>query len=208
LLTTDTETKAAHLRQASTKYDRGDVIVRVVPNRGRDVGPMLTVLDDKILQRYDIIGHLHGKRSPLIEGQIGDQWREFLWQNLIGGLHPMMDIIVDRFVAEPDLGLVFPSDPTLCGWDTNRDLAAKIATRCGIAEPLPAQIDFPVGMMFWSRVDALRPLIALRLQCEDFPEEPVAYDGTILHALERLLPFVARQAGYRYSVTHVPDTTR
>ena len=34
-----------------------------------------------------------------------------------------------------------------------------------------------------------------------------AGDGTIMHALERLLPFVAQHVGYRLAVTHVPGVT-
>ena len=30
----------------------------------------------------------------------------------------------------------------------------------------------------------------------DFPSEPVGPDGTLLHAIERLYPFVAQEAGY------------
>ena len=43
---------------------------------------------------------------------------------------------------------------------------------------------------------------------DDYPKEPVPYDGTVLHALERLLPFVASQVGYRFAATHVPGMTR
>jgi lipopolysaccharide biosynthesis protein len=35
----------------------------------------------------------------------------------------------------------------------------------------------------------------------------VPLDGTILHAIERLLPFVARHAGYGFLTTHLPDVT-
>jgi lipopolysaccharide biosynthesis protein len=44
-------------------------------------------------------------------------------------------------------------------------------------------------------------------RCEDYPPEPLPHDGTILHAIERLLPFVARHAGCRFATTHVPGVT-
>jgi lipopolysaccharide biosynthesis protein len=53
----------------------------------------------------------------------------------------------------------------------------------------------------------LKPLFNLKLGWSDYPEEPLPNDGTILHALERLLPFVAQHAGYRLAVTHVPGVT-
>ena len=37
--------------------------VRVFDNRGRDIGPFLTGFGEVILDRYDIIGHVHTKRS-------------------------------------------------------------------------------------------------------------------------------------------------
>ncbi len=75
-------------------------------------------------------------------------------------------------------------------------------------EPLPPFFDFPIGTMFWARTSALGPLLALGLDWNDYPAEPVPVDGTILHAIERLLPFAARHAGYRYATTHVPGCTR
>ena len=77
----------------------------------------------------------------------------------------------------------------------------------GIKVPLPPFFEFPIGTMFWARVDALRPLFELKISRDEYPEEPVPDDGTILHALERLLPFVAQHVGYRLAVTHVPGVT-
>jgi lipopolysaccharide biosynthesis protein len=61
--------------------------------------------------------------------------------------------------------------------------------------------------MFWARTKALMPLFDLKLGWDDYPEEPVPIDGTLLHAIERLLPFAARHAGYQYATTHVPGVT-
>ena len=44
-------------------YSRGTIDVRVFDNRGRDIGPFLTGFGEVILDRYDIIGHLHTKKS-------------------------------------------------------------------------------------------------------------------------------------------------
>jgi lipopolysaccharide biosynthesis protein len=161
------------------------------------------------LNSYDLVGHVHSKRSltntPLLinENAWGDAWREFLWQNLLGGLYPMMDRIVAAFEQQNTLGLVFPSDPNMVGWDTNRDHAAEIAARMGWKHPLPDYFDFPLGTMFWMRRDALQPLLDLGLTWDDYPEEPVPYDGTILHALERLVPIACELAGFTQAVTHI-----
>jgi len=207
MLTTDTKAKARSLRSATRRYARGEVLIRVVPNRGRDIGPLLTAHAEEIAQHYDLIGHVHGKRSLAVDAAMGETWREFLWQNLLGDLHPMMDVIVERFANDERLGIVFPSDPHLCDWDNNREIAEHLAGRMGIKEPLAPFFDYPNGTMFWARAAVLKPLFDLKLGSSDYPEEPLPNDGTILHALERLLPFVARHAGYGFAVTHVPGMT-
>jgi glycosyltransferase involved in cell wall biosynthesis len=208
LLTTNDNAKATILRRATAQYELGEVVIRIVPNRGRDFGPLLTAFAEEVVRHYDVIGHVHGKRSAAVGAAIGETWREFLWQNLLGDLHPMMDVIVQRFTEDEKLGLVFPSDPHLCDWDNNRGIAEDLAKRVGIKETLPPFFEFPVGTMFWARVDALRPLFDLQLGWDDYPEEPLPFDGTIMHALERLLPFVARHAGYRFATTYIPGVTR
>jgi lipopolysaccharide biosynthesis protein len=137
----------------------------------------------------------------------GESWRDFLWQNLLGGLHPMMDRIVSAFELDDRLGLVFPSDPNLCGWDENRELSSGLAKRMGWVGPLPDHFEFPVGTMFWFRVNALEPMLSLQLDWDDYPSEPVARDGTLLHSLERLMVFSCQLAGFRHAVTHVPGVT-
>jgi lipopolysaccharide biosynthesis protein len=206
-LTTNNNANARLLGRAAANYSRGEVILKVVPNRGRDVGAMLTALSDELMS-YEIIGHFHGKRSVHVpDPNIGERWREFLWQNLLGDCFPMMDTILDYFAEFEGVGLVFADDPHLSDWDLNRDIAEDLARKCGMRSPLPPSLDFPIGTMFWARRRALEPLFALGLKWNDYPAEPIPIDGTILHAIERLLPFVARHAGYRYATTHIPGMT-
>jgi glycosyltransferase involved in cell wall biosynthesis len=206
LVTTDSDDKAADLETTLRDYALGDVRIEVVPNRGRDFGPLLG-LGSELLGKYDVVGHVHGKRSVSTDETMGNSWREFLWQHLIGDVYPMADFILDHFSREKDLGLVFANDPHLPDWDGNRTIAEDVVHRMGIDEPLPNFFEFPVGTMFWARPEALKPLFDLGLKWEDYPEEPVPYDGTILHALERLLPFAAKRAGFGFAVTHVAGVT-
>lgn len=211
LITTNEGAKANWLTQYLSGYTRGKVVVRVVPNRGRDLGPLLTEFAAE-LDDYEVVGHVHSKCSKWADGKPaendwGEAWREFLWQNLLGGLYPMIDRIVAAFGHHERLGLVFPSDPHLVGWDDNRDCAAKLAPRLGWNGPLPEHFDFPLGDMFWVRRAALRPFLDLRLTWDQYPEEPLPYDGTLLRSLERLSPFACQAAGFDFAVTHVPGVT-
>jgi glycosyltransferase involved in cell wall biosynthesis len=211
LLSTDETSKASLLRKATAQYRRGEVHVRVLPNRGRDIGAFLTGFREDIGSRYEIVGHVHAKRSLFALGSsdphLGERWRRFLWDNLLGEEHAMMDMIIDRLSADDRLGLVFPDSPQLPCWDGNREIAEQLARRIGMTADLPPFFDFPAGTMFWARTAALKPLFDLQLEWEDYPSEPMPSDGTILHALERLLPFVAQHAGYRFAATHVPGVT-
>ena len=206
-LTTTAREKATVIKKVLKRFGVKDAEVSIVANRGRDIGPFL----DKFRNHekvYDVIGHLHGKKSPHVQSLVGERWREFTLQHLVGGVAPMADIILKHFADDPKLGLVFPEDPHLNDWDTNREIADALAKRMKLDMPLPTHFDFPIGSMFWARPRALKPMFDLRLEIQEFPAEPAAIDGTILHALERLLGFANAKAGFRYATTHVPGILR
>ena len=209
-LTTSSEEKAAILRQATSGY-RQKVEIEVVSNKGRDIGPFLHVLRKDIIGKYEIVGHLHGKRSTHVHSvgpKAGDLWRNFLWQHLLGPKVAAADIIVSQLLADPKLGVVFPEDPNIIGWDFNRDFAEELAKRMHLGDPLPEYIDFPAGTMFWARSAAMEPFLGLDLTWEDYPPEPLPVDGSFLHAMERLIPFVAKEAGYEFATSHLPGVGR
>ncbi len=204
LVSTDTPEKAERLERVLDGRTGGRVLVRVMPNRGRDLGPFLTGFREE-LAAYDVVGHVHGKRSlSAADAAMGESWRAFLWENLLGGQHAMLPRILDAFAAQPELGLVFAADPHLVGWDANRAHGERLAARMGLHEALPDAFDFPLGTMFWMRRECFAVLASLDIGWDEYPSEPLADDGTVLHALERLMPLVARRAGLGCAVTHVP----
>lgn len=206
-LTTTGKDEAAQIERTLKTRKIRAAEVRIVPNRGRDIGAFLGLLGRQ-LANYDVIGHMHGKKSPHVAAQIGDGWRDFSFQHLIGARYPMADIVLSNFASDPTLGLVFPEDPHLNDWDQNARLGAELARRMRIRQPLPAHFDFPIGTMFWARPAALKPLLDLKLNWNDFPREPLPIDGTIIHAIERLVGFAASKAGFSYATTHVPGSVR
>ncbi|MBZ5782264.1 rhamnan synthesis F family protein, partial [Klebsiella aerogenes] len=81
-------------------------------------------------ERYDVIGHVHGKRSPHTleyDSDLGNRWRVFLWEHLIGPSAPTADIVLQAMEADSKLGLVFPANPELVGWELNLSEAEKLA---------------------------------------------------------------------------------
>lgn len=195
------------VRYAFARYRSGKVEVSVVPNRGRDIGALATGLKDSILTgNYDLIGHLHGKKSVANGGNEGERWRKYLLDNLCGD-RATLDQIIDLFQANQKVGLVFAEDRHVVGWSDNLSIAEDLANRMVPCPKLPPIPCFPVGTMFWARPAALKPIWDLELDWSDYPVEPVPYDGTILHALERMLPSVCEAAGFEWMTVYREGTS-
>jgi|GEM_PF-472100 len=183
-------------------------LVRQTTNRGRDIGPFFTAFAEE-LGGYDIIGHFHTKKSPHVTlSNLVPDWIEFLLENMIGGKFRAADAILTAFSKDEKLGLVFADDPHLIGWDKNRHFAATLAEKMGMPPLNDGFFPFPVGTMFWARPQALAPIFNLKLDWDDYPSEPLPIDGSMLHALERLLPSAARHAGFTHRSTYGPGINR
>ena len=79
LVTTTSDDRAAAIESILATHGEFASIL-VVPNLGRNIGPLLMHFDR--IEGYDVVGHLHGKRSPQQTGAQGDNWRTFLWDHL------------------------------------------------------------------------------------------------------------------------------
>ena len=135
-------------------------------------------------------------------------WVNHLMETLLGAQHRAAEAILSAFANDPKLGLVFADDPHLIGWDKNLAFARPLAQRLRL-DRLPEQFfSFPVGTMFWARPAALKALLESGLQWDDYPSEPLPIDGSMLHALERLLPTVVEHAGFRRRVAYAVGITR
>lgn len=184
--------------------------LKVVQNRGRDIGPLITEFGKELVNSYEIIGHVHTKKSELISDRdAAEGWSRFQYETTLGGARAgaMVDRIVSAFLDDERLGIVFPADPHVLGWTANERIARELGPRLGVAE-LPEAFEFPVGTMFWIRAAALRPFVDLGLNWDSYPGEPLAYDGTLLHALERLFGVVPLARGFSLAMTSVKGVTR
>ena len=114
--------------------------------------------------------------------------------------------IISTFEQNPRLGLLTPPEPNhdaffpTCGfeWGPNFDNTKKLADELGLTVPMSAYKSpvAPLGTMFWFRPKAMQPLYAKDWEYNDFPPEPNGIDGSLLHAIERIYPFIVQQAGY------------
>ncbi len=177
-------------------------------NRGRDISALLVTCHD-ILPKYEYICFVHDKREKFAEAkQDGDFWIENLWGNTIASKEYLANIF-DELDNNPQIGLLVPPEPAgmyLNAWykpawgssfTPTEDLAKELGLNC------PISIDKPpitLGTTFWCRYEALKKLFERDWKYTSFPEEPLPDDGTISHAVERILGFVAQDAGYKTSI--------
>lgn len=212
-ISTDTEEKKAAILDGMNGIPNRLTIV-VVKNRGREYAGFLIGLRDYV-KEYDYICIAHGKKSrydkPYI---IGDSFAFHCFENTLSST-PYIENVISVFEDNPRLGLLVPPTPehgvyySTIGreWKVNYALVEDLMRKWGFPAPVSGEKPpvAPLGGFFWFRSKALQKLFDRNFVYEDFPEEPCTLkDGTIMHAIERLYPFVAQAAGY-YSAWVMTD---
>lgn len=205
ILTTSSEKNLKKIEQSAKKLSPRKIIVLKIANRGRDVSALL-VGAAKYVENYDLICFAHDKKTTQFEPYtIGKSFAYKCFENVLGSKEYVQNII-ERFNQEPKLGLIMPPPPNHAAfygilgteWGNNYNLASSIAKELNMRvkmdlfkEPIA-----PLGTMFWFRPKAIDSLIKREWNYTDFPAEPNANDGTILHAIERLYGFAVQDSGY------------
>lgn len=188
--------------------------IRMQENRGRNENAYWLTCRD-VIENYDIICVAHDKKSPSARPGIkGRYFSEHCWRNILKSREYVHNVLA-LFSREPRLGLLMPPTPIFSSWNSciidnewagNRNLAEELYSRLNLHVPFDEHPDAPYGTMFWVRGKAMAPFYRYSWRVEDFPEEPLkGDDGTILHALERMYPMIAQEAGY-YSGWIMPSS--
>ena len=167
--------------------------IKVVPNRGRDMAPFVVTFAEELL-RHDFICHVHSKKS-LHTGDEQVTWRKHLFDNLLGSPATIRRIF-GIFDAHNDVGLIYPETYRVLrywahSWLSNRHIGQQLCNRFQAISDFTGYLDAPMGGMFWARSKAISPILSAGFSFEDFPEESGQNDGTLAHALERMLVPVA-----------------
>ncbi|QIR15130.1 rhamnan synthesis F family protein [Shewanella aestuarii] len=156
-----------------------------VPNLGRDIAPFIKLLKENILSsHYKVVGHFHSKKSSAVNGDMGERWRMFLLNTLIGKKEHALKTL-SQFNNE-NVGLVFAEDRHCVDNGANTNFIEDLLIALNVSES-PYCFNYPLGTMFWAKTDSLEPLTRLEERFYKIPE-PVPYDGSYLHAIERVLP--------------------
>ena len=201
LITATSETVASEIHGVTAEYPlRGRTLVRVVTNRGRDIAAFINEFTDKY-QDYDLICKLHGKKSPHLD-HFGRSWRRYLISNTIGN-DDIVKQVAYFFSISPQLGVFAPvpfKGTNNSDWAENLTIAKELVSKLDVdaADRLGNQpLQYPSATVFWFRPQSLTTLYR-RYPTESFPPEPLPVDGTVAHALERLIPFFAMHSGYHF----------
>jgi lipopolysaccharide biosynthesis protein len=181
-------------KQLRAAAPRAKLHIKVVPNIGFDIAPMLICFAQQLLE-LDLVCKLHTKDS--LRYQLHKGWREHLLHNLAGSAEIVADIQT-RFSANPRLGVLLAGAcPTLKAsmqWnDKHLDVVYKLLDELKL--PVESILDFPAGAIFWFRPAVLEPLLRKSWAWNDFEFE--GSEG-IAHVIERLILLLADQQGFTW----------
>jgi rhamnosyltransferase len=202
-VTTDSEEKKIEIERVFEEFD-GRLEVRIVSNRGRSESALIVGAAD-LPAKYDVLCFWKEKKSSHAGYGTADSWAYKINEGLAASPAYILNVL-GEFADKSRLGLLMPAPPSHGGFfplageewsknfDNTNDLARMMKLSVPISEHSPPVC--PFGGAFWFRGKALEKLFAHGFAYDDFPEEPLELDGTFLHAIERVYPFVCQDAGY------------
>ena len=216
VLTTPHQSAIPAIKSILNRMEKSSYEVIHLPNRGRDIAPFLFVCSQYISSRFTLVVHCHTKRSlhsPLVDSQA---WR----RSLIASTFPS-PARVAQFLSlfrVYSTSLIFPWPHRYVAhnvnWGRNFLQCQKLLSHMRFSLNRSTILYFPAGSFFWTRLSSLAPLLRLHLRSSDFKREPVPSDGTLAHALERvigLLPYIQNLNSFAYyadpSIQQLPSSS-
>mgnify|MGYP002397699445 CR=1 FL=1 len=168
--------------------------IYILPNRGRDLYPFLHVLPDLLGSGYSLILKLHTKKSTHLKGT--RLWLDDILNKLTQP--QQVEKLLQLIEQFPEIGMIGPEQhvlPVYLYYGENALTLAELCKKMGLLDEDLGQLHFVGGTMFFAKPKALRPLMDLHLTIEDFEEENGQLDGTMAHAMERLMGASVVKAG-------------
>lgn len=189
------------LKNYINKYSKANNYeIIIVENKGRDILPFLNQMKSKF-KLYKYLCHIHTKKSKTAP-EIGYQWRNYLYKNLLGNKRIVSEILYD-FEKNKRLGFIFPE--TFYGIiqlfyilteGTKKWLdfvGAKLFPNYQLGELL----NFPAGNMFWAKIKAIYQIFTYDF-ADYFESEDNQTNDTIMHGLERIWLYLVKYNGFYY----------
>lgn len=183
----------------------GKIIALPMGNRGRDVSAVLVALKPYI-NDYRYICFVHDKKTVQTKPYANGRGFAYKCMECNLGSRTYIENIIETFERNPRLGMLMPPSPNHGNFYqiVGQEWASNYTNTLALGYKLKLNVNInpnkepitPLGTMFWFRPEALRTLIDYPWTYEDFPKEPNGWDGTLLHAVERIYGFVVQHEGY------------
>jgi lipopolysaccharide biosynthesis protein len=108
--------------------------------------------------------------------------------------------IIQTFNDNARVGIVGPQRhivPMTTYWGSNQKRVLELAARLGVDSEKVMAAPFVAGTMFYGRISGLEPLLNLAISVQDFEPESGQIDGTMAHAIERILTITVISANQK-----------
>lgn len=161
-------------------------------NRGRDVLPFLQIFEEIYDMGYKTLCKIHTKKS--MHDDNGIVWGRTLRKRLFNANNTILDVLnnvssVGGFVAKGNLGYANR------GLGINKESIIEVTNLLDVN--FHEEFCYPMGTMFWCKVDAIKQFASGAIKSKYFSIESGALDGNIEHAIERVVGLLFEQNGYR-----------
>jgi lipopolysaccharide biosynthesis protein len=186
---------------AKVREDFPEALVRISPNRGRDIGGFFALMRNLDFDRYDLICLLHTKKSPHLPDAVGRGWRSDLLDAILAD-GATAAINVGRMLQDQSIGVVASARWRRTGIGLNHRRYRDYLDRLAISKK-NRRCEFVAGTMMFVRPRVLKTLfLALAdVEFEQYEGRPLEtqLDGEAMHAIERVLGNVVRELGLRFA---------
>jgi lipopolysaccharide biosynthesis protein len=181
-----------------------DLVIRLSPNKGKDIGGKLVLMDSLLRLETDVemILFLHDKKSP--HAVHNRAWQQKLFRIAEPDFASRAST---AFEADAKLGIIAPEESIQDEFDSGTQQfignnAAQIARLRRQYDITNADFRHVAGTMFWVRAQPLtnffsqHPPLSIRRSLEPGNVLDESY-GTQTHAWERMLSWVVTQQGFQ-----------
>ena len=200
-ISTDSLYKKNNIQNYIKEYSKASNIdIKIIENKGRDVLPLLIQMRN-VIKNYKYLCHIHTKKTMYTN--IGDDWRNYLLENLLGNEKIISEILSD-FENNEKLGFIFPENYYKVFFQfgiqfINRNNKSIIIHLLNFHKfRIGKKLEFPAGNMFWARVNAIYQIFNGKYE-NNLPIEIGQKDGTIMHGIERIWIYLVKLNGYYYN---------
>lgn len=180
--------------------------IRLMPlNRGRDMNSLFVICRD-VWKDYIYLCFTHDKRTSgkTASDIVGKEFMNILWDNTLkssGYIKNVLKLLKKRkrlgYLTVPPPYHAAYCEVIVRAWGDSFGITKELAKKMHIKVDISKEfLPFALGNAFWCKTEALCDITNYHLETDDFCEEPMPVDGTISHALERIMIYAAQNAGY------------